>query len=998
MIQSKFSIIILFFLIGFPTLLSSQISTNERPVSESVILGTFAKAKIPTEVMPSINLAKLQIEDEQDEINGLPPRFGKDFAVNYNLNNSGLWETLPNGDRLWRLAIQAPGAKSINFLYNDFWLPVGAKLFIYNKNKSHIIGAFTSINNKVDRKMGTGLVYGDEVIIEYYEPQSVKASGALEIGKVVHGYRHINIPDDVKKAFGDSGSCNVNTVCSQGDNWRDEIKGVALILVNGNRNCTGSLITNVEKDCIPYFLTANHCLGNLDAGANASTWTFMWRYESPDCGHNVSDGPTNMTTAGATIVSNSGNPGQIFESDFALLRLTESPVDANYDIYFNGFDASTTAATGSTGIHHPSGDLKKISMYGATLFSANSNIGGTPPGAGTTHWRIDDWDSGTTEPGSSGSPLFSNATKRIIGDLSGGTASCSSATYDAYGQVAYSWDANATTTRQLKNWLDPNNTGTNFADGHYPSICTFATITTPDPQSVCQGTNAVYSVSVTDHFTSAVTLSITGIPTGANVNFSINPVAPGGTTNLTISNTNAVTPGAYTIQIAATDGTNSSTENIVLNIVSATTTPTLISPTNGATNVTTSTNFSWSTVANATTYEVEGSTDAAFGTVVFSGTVSGTTASVSNLISNTQYFWRVRATNICGNSPWSTVFDFTTANCTDEISEGGFENGPNSAWTESSSTNLVIVNNTSSIYNSGSWSAWLRGNNNNAEISQSVTISPNATSATLSYFYGIISNEGAGDCTFDIGYLDLNGTTVTTFPLCADTNTPGFVRTTVDLAAYIGMTVEIKFRFTADNFASSNMFIDDITVEVCEPTTVLPVEWLNISAKPKDGNIQLQWSVANEVNNAGFEVLRSSNIDTGFEKIAWIDSQEQQTYSFLDTEVRANVSYYYKIRQVDFDNKSNSSRIVEAIIKIDDTVIDIYPNPTQGQVFINYISEVNQTLNVQVFDALGQVVLTQEVLRNSPATMLDWSRLSRGIYFVRMDNGAQVKTERIVVQ
>lgn len=705
--QTKFFIIVLSLYLGLPTLMWSQISTNEQPVSEAYPMTTLTKTMIPVEVMPGINLAKLAEEDTEDEANGLPPRFGKPFDVNFNLSNSGYWETLDNGDRLWRLTIQAPNARSINFLYDDFYLPAGAKLFIYNRDKSHIIGAFTNINNKADRKMGTGLVYSDEVTLEYYEPQNVAGMGALSIAKVVHGYRHIRIPDELLKDFGTSGSCNVNTVCPQGDNWRDEIKGIALILVGGIRNYTGSLITNVEKDCTPYFLTANHCLGNNeDAGTSLSTWTFMWRYESPDCGHNVSDGPTNMVTAGASVVANTGNPGSSDGSDFALLLLDESPVTANFDVYFNGFDASTTPATGATGIHHPDGDVKKISMEANTLVSSDF---GTNPGI--THWRINDWESGTTEPGSSGSPLFADATKRIIGDLSGGAAACNGANsdgYDAYGQIGYSWDNNAATNRQLKNWLDPNNTGTNFADGHYATLCgsgNFSTTTTPATQDVCQGTNAVYTITVSANFTSDVTLNITGTPAGTSVTLGTNPVAPGGTSTLTISNTGAATPNAYTIQIAATDGTNNSTENITLNVLGMVVAPNLTNPTDGAAGVGTNVTLSWATVPSAATYELQGSTDNAFGTTAFSANGSNTSEMVSNLTPNQQYYWRVRASNACGTSAWSAVFDFTTANCTDVIMEGGFEAGPNSAWAESSSNGFDVVDNSSGVYNSGSWSA-----------------------------------------------------------------------------------------------------------------------------------------------------------------------------------------------------------------------------------------------------------------------------------------------------
>jgi hypothetical protein len=422
--------------------------------------------------MPGINLQKIQQEDQDDEAMGRPPRFGYPIEANLNMENSGQWETLPDGGRLWRLNIEAPGAKSINLLYNDFYLPTGGVLYIYSADSKHVIGGFTSRNNKPDRVFATGLIYSDHIILEYYEPEETPEKKleradekpSISINYVVHGYRHITLDKhDLEKAFDDSGNCNVNTICSQGDNWRDEIKSVALMLVGGIRWCTGYLVNNTAEDCRPLFLTANHCLSTFDAisNPNANTFSFMWRYESPVCTPDT-DGPTNLTTSGATVLANPGSPGNIVSSDFALLELSESPKDAGYDVYFAGFDATTTAPAAATGIHHPAGDVKKISMENNALTgTAYGSTGGT-----ATHWRIADWDSGTTEPGSSGSPIFSNSTQRAIGFLSGGGAACGNDLPDWYGQIGYSWDnAGATDSRRrLRDHLDPGNLAT-FADG-----------------------------------------------------------------------------------------------------------------------------------------------------------------------------------------------------------------------------------------------------------------------------------------------------------------------------------------------------------------------------------------------------------------------------------------------------------------------------------------------------------------------------------------------------
>src|SRR5204862_401196 len=91
---------------------------------------------------------------------------------------------------------------------------------------------------------------------------------------------------------------------------------------------------------------------------------------------------------------------------------------------------------------------------------------------GPNHWRIGSYEQGTTEPGSSGSPLF-DQNHRIVGQLHGGTASCTSLTYDEYGKVAASWDGGGATSSRLSNWLDPGSSGAVTMNGVDWSTCAF---------------------------------------------------------------------------------------------------------------------------------------------------------------------------------------------------------------------------------------------------------------------------------------------------------------------------------------------------------------------------------------------------------------------------------------------------------------------------------------------------------------------------------------------
>lgn len=452
----------------------AQLSTNEQPISFIIEQSRY---EIDTKEMPKLDMAAIEKEDCESENDNRLVRFGYPHKVSINLINSGTWHTLPSGDKLWQLRIICPDAISINLLYDKFWIPEGGKLFLYTSDRKQSIGAFTSINNKGERKnpkgFATDLLYSDNVIVEYYQPAYVESDAIISISTIVHGYR--NIDWSFKKGtrgFGDSEFCQVNVNCSEGDNWQDEKRAVARILVEGTMFATGALVNSATNattlDYSPLFLTANHAIkqGDYDAISkpNIYGWIFYWNYEASDCSNPPSQ-PTIYSTAGATVLANNAD-----YADFALLQLTEDPI--NYNPYYLGWDNSGNSGTGGVCIHHPNGDIKKISTYTMTPISTNrddtTNI--NPSGA---FWRVR-WENtthghGITANYSSGSPLLNNSHK-VIGQLWGGYSYCA-VPYrpDTYGKFSTSWTGNGNSDyrRRLDYWLDPTGTGTQTLNGSY---------------------------------------------------------------------------------------------------------------------------------------------------------------------------------------------------------------------------------------------------------------------------------------------------------------------------------------------------------------------------------------------------------------------------------------------------------------------------------------------------------------------------------------------------
>ena len=406
-------------------------------------------ATIPALRLPDIDRESLDAQDAvTDQYKEAPWRFGVEFEVNVDPSLEGLW-TIEGNERVWRMRFDASDALGISFFFDEFRLPKGGHLFVWNAERTDFIGSFDHRNNKDWGTLAIGQTMGTSVIIEYREPLVVDFQADLHIGKVVHSYRSIHRYAqslEERGPYGNSGNCNINVNCPEGAPWSVESRSVALIIQGNFAVCTGALVNNTAQDGTPYFLTANHCLGN------PNNWTYIFNHEIEGCTGNTNNAPASDVISGGTLkASNAG-------SDFALIELSDTP-PASYNVQYSGWDATGVSPANLTGIHHPSGDVKKICFDEDA--PSIQNVGGAAV------WYISEWEEGVTEPGSSGSPLY-DENHRIVGQLYGGTAACSGSVNngepDWYGRFDVSWDGNSAATR-LRDWLDPSNSGALVVDG-----------------------------------------------------------------------------------------------------------------------------------------------------------------------------------------------------------------------------------------------------------------------------------------------------------------------------------------------------------------------------------------------------------------------------------------------------------------------------------------------------------------------------------------------------
>lgn len=445
-----------FLLLAFFTCFSQD--EEELPVSWAL---NVISDVVPIE-LPPLDIEQIIIQDSINDLDkSLPYRYGIERPIQLDLSSDGVWTDIPYVGRIWQAAIKSPAAINLSINFERFRMPEGATLHLYNEDRTDISKTYSHAQNRGNNQIASWFVEGETIWVEYFEPPGVSSEVMLEIGSVIHGYRMGRISDLVGELRGinDSGACNYDVNCSIGEDFDDKKdiikKAVALLTLGNGYLCSAALLNNTVADKTPYLLTANHCLENSDP----SFWSvrFNWMSPNPICGtgEDSVDLQTNFTMSGAELKANNSL------SDFALVEMYND-IPESWDITFAGWDNSDENPAYEIGIHHPNGDIMKICRDDSGAVKENANgtevwlIGGASVGTGGG------WEIGTTESGSSGSPLFDDYGK-IIGQLYAGLSACDGLVnndeYDIYGRFGVSWNAGTTPQSRLSDWLDPINSG-----------------------------------------------------------------------------------------------------------------------------------------------------------------------------------------------------------------------------------------------------------------------------------------------------------------------------------------------------------------------------------------------------------------------------------------------------------------------------------------------------------------------------------------------------------
>ena len=399
-----------------------------------------------------VDPAEAEIMRSIDQPKDQPYRFAIPVPVELSPQNAG-FVVQQDDETIWVMPVSSKGALSLNLILSPFKLPEGAYVYIYDSGKSIIRGAYTCDSGTGVNTLPVLPLPGDRIVLECHFPGKAIPAEAIGIKQVAHDFAGFFSLESIKDLYyGRSESCEVDLNCSTNGNYLLSARSVVRMLIGGSDLCTGVMVNNTGSDYKAYVLTANHC---IETSQLATSTIFVFNYISPWC-----DGPdlTNLHSISGSLLR-ATNP----DIDFSLVELNQFP-SLVYRPYFAGWDITTTVPTNTYTLHHPEGDVMKISIDDNSPITASYPLSGYVTNG---FWRILRWEMGATEPGSSGAPLF-DTDGRVRGTLTGGGAKCSDPVNDYYAKISRMFYITTISSTHLSPWLDPSSTGATIVGGRDP--------------------------------------------------------------------------------------------------------------------------------------------------------------------------------------------------------------------------------------------------------------------------------------------------------------------------------------------------------------------------------------------------------------------------------------------------------------------------------------------------------------------------------------------------
>ncbi|HRE77717.1 MAG TPA: S8 family serine peptidase [Flavobacterium sp.] len=529
-------------------------------------------------------------------------------------------------------------------------------------------------------------------------------------------------------------------------------------------------------------------------------------------------------------------------------------------------------------------------------------------------------------------------------------------------------------------------------------------------QTVCSNENATFSFTFTSNESGNVSFSVIDVPDGAVINLSETTLNSSGNFELIVSNLTAVEPGSYAIGIVASNTNESETRYVNLQILSSEfELINTILPLNGQTAVAASVNLTWEEDVNAENYVVEVSTDVAFNSIFWTETTENTTVNVTDLSSETVYYWRVKPSNRCGNATAFAVANFQT---------GIFDCGLEFSATDFSDAFIDnVANSTASI------PIFVSGEIMIADINVSLDISHTWVQDMSIYLIGppeigspsiTLFEEPCGGQDDIIATLDDSGS----FLNCGfNPAISGIIKPNQPLSELNGLLADgIWTLFVIDKYNNDGGTINAVSLSFCNSTSI--ENNLNFTNNGIVTEVNTTKIISTEEINAETPLQTTSNQEYTLIELPSLGVLKKETVdlvlgdTFTQEDVNLNkISYTNSLTEeatdsflVNIENDSSGwlpNLLIPITIQDNLGLVEnngiqaiIYPNPSKGKLTVSWFENLETTIDL--FDLQGRIILSKKI--NSSNMELDINEFSDGIYLISVQNEKVKTTKKIVLK
>ncbi|MFK8058208.1 MAG: reprolysin-like metallopeptidase [Saprospiraceae bacterium] len=521
------------------------------------------------------------------------------------------------------------------------------------------------------------------------------------------------------------------------------------------------------------------------------------------------------------------------------------------------------------------------------------------------------------------------------------------------------------------------------------------TLTLPNPTAtICPGEIAEFPIATSSiaGFTGDITLEVANLPGASAAAFGTQIVAAGTGTTVSISNTAGLAGGDYTLTVTGANGAVVRNSNLVLTVLEPAGTATLATPLDEALDVPLSPVLSWALKPNATSYDVQVSTNRSFTNIFVDKTVMSNSISMPSALREiTTYYWRVRATTLCGVTPFTSRRSFTTANCIAPVTQSDPV-----AISESGTPSVtsVITMNRPGLVSEISISN-ITGTHTYMQDLTFTLIGPGGSpEATL------WSGLCGADNDFNLSISDDAVVPVSDAP-CIPLGQGGTFRPESSLAVFRGIDIAGEWTLRiSDGADADGGMLESWSLDFCETSRSGPDELPAFQTEAIGNVIQFDLRAPIKDHSVGIEIERRSANESEFKTIKKVvsahDIQQLNNHGYLDASVEQGVRYYYRLRQNHLNGNAEYSVVRSASLTSALKGMQVYPNPVKGELSGLLDIEANIRTDLTLLDLNGRVVLAQTATGTQFTMNLD--NLPAGIYVLKAKHVNGEEIVKLVVE